>query len=84
MIVGAGVRLLGLLIGPDAVAKLILTAAILPLVLGMIVRTLMPVVAEKIAKPVSPAAKILLPSPAFQSSGPAHMRSSRSSATVRS
>jgi len=67
VIVPVGVHLLGLFygkpfrMGPGAVAKLILTMAMLPLVVGMIVRTLAPVVAEKIASPALLAAEILLP-----------------------
>jgi len=46
---------------PQAVAKAVLVAAILPLVAGMIVRAVMPGLAARIEKPLDLMVKILLP-----------------------
>jgi BASS family bile acid:Na+ symporter len=46
--------------GPRVIAGVVLKAAVLPLVAGMIVRAVSPAVAEAIAKPVSLAANVLM------------------------
>ena len=50
-----------LAIAPGAIASVILLGALVPLLSGMIVRALLPVLAERIEKPVMLVGKILLP-----------------------
>jgi Sodium Bile acid symporter family len=46
---------------PGAIARVVLTASILPLIAGMAVRALVPGIADRIEKPVGPVARVLLP-----------------------
>ncbi len=46
---------------PGAIARVVLTMALLPLVAGMAVRALLPAIAEKLEGPVALVAKVLLP-----------------------
>jgi len=50
-----------LAMAPRAVAKAVVTAALLPLAAGMILRAVLPRVADRIEKPLALAARILLP-----------------------
>jgi BASS family bile acid:Na+ symporter len=47
--------------GPGAIARIVLIAAILPLVAGMAVRALVPGIADRIEKPIGMVAMVLLP-----------------------
>lgn len=48
-------------VAPRAVARIVLMSVLLPLVAGLALRALVPVIADRIVKPVDLAAKVLLP-----------------------